>query len=96
MFDKKVKFCSMCNGYKCKLCDDHFDGKKESTFFHQIKSDLTKYDTQSATMIVDLGCPNSVLGVADVERFIKCLSHFQQENLEIVSVDENFKLRLKL
>ena len=91
MSDKKVKFCGMCDGFKCKLCDDHFDGKKQTTSFHQIKSDLTKYDKDKATMIVDLGCPNSVLGVADVDRFRKSLSHFQQENLEIVDVDENFK-----
>ena len=91
MFDKKVKFCSKCDRFKCKFCDDQFDGKKETTSFHQIKSDLTKYDTDSATMIVDLGCPNSVIGIKDVERFIKCLSQFQQESLEMVTVDENFK-----
>ena len=83
MSDKKVKFCTMCDGFTCKLCDKHFDGKKETTSFHQINNDLTKCETDSATMVVDLGCPNSVIGVADVNRFMKCLSHFQQDNLEM-------------
>ena len=42
-------------------------------------------------MIADLGCPNSVLGSNDEEKFIKSLSKFQQENLEIVKVDEKVK-----
>ena len=42
-------------------------------------------------MIVDLGCPNSVLGVQDVEEFIKCLSQFQQEHMKFMHVDEKFK-----
>ena len=41
-------------------------------------------------MVVDLGCPKSVLGVSDVETFEKCLSHVQQENIEMVDVDEQF------
>ena len=43
-------------------------------------------------MVVDLGCPNSLLDVCDVETFEKCLSHVQKENIEMVDVDEKFML----
>ena len=84
----------MCDvGFKCKFCDRTFDKKRplKTTAFHQIKKDLTTFDGDKAKMIVDLGCPNSVLGVCDVETFRKCLSHFQQENMEMLDVDEKFK-----
>ena len=42
-------------------------------------------------MIAIIGCPNSVIGEADVERFIKNLSQYQQDNLEMINVDEKFK-----
>ena len=91
--DRKVRFCDMCTEFKCKFCDKNFDPKKphETTTFHQIEKDLTRVDTKKAKMIVDLGCPNSVLGTCDVETFINCLSHYQQKHLEMIDVDENYK-----
>jgi hypothetical protein len=92
--DRHVRFCEMCDeSYRCKLCDKTFDRKKtfETTSYHQIQKDLTRVDKGKANMIVDLGCPNSVLGVSDVETFISCLSQFQQEHLEMIDVDDNFK-----
>ena len=96
--DKTVRFCVMCTRglacKKCKLCDKMFDEKKplRTTAFHQVKNVLmTTGVRDKARMIVDLGCPNSVIGVSDVEKFRKSLSHYQQENTELLSVDENFK-----
>ena len=92
--DRNVRYCKMCEKkFKCKLCDETFDDRKplETTAYHQIKKDLTTFKRNKATMIVDLGCPNSVIGACDVDIFKKSLSHFQQENLELLDVDENFK-----
>ena len=93
MADKSVKFCNECDGNNCKECDEKFHGKEhlQTTTFHQINVDLTKSDTDSARMIVDLGCPNSVIGDGDVKKFIKSLSHYQQENLELIEADDKFK-----
>ena len=77
MSDKAVRFCTKCEGQKCKLCDKNFH-IYTTTSFHLLKEDITKCDTGSAKIIVDLGCPNSVIGVNDVDRFMKSLSHFQQ------------------
>ena len=90
---KNVTFCSVSENFECKLCDEHFEEKHphRNTTFHQIKHDLTSYETDDATMVVDLGCPNSVLGKSDVQRFIKSLSHLQQENLQFVSAEDKFK-----
>ena len=89
--DRKVKYCENCDDKsKCTLCDKTF-GRKESTSFHQIKKDLISYRKDKAKMIVDLGCPNSVLGVSDVELFESSLSEFQQENLKLISTDDKFK-----
>ena len=94
MTDKNVKFCKMCvQGIKCKSCDKTFDRKKplQTTSFHQIKNDLTTFVAENFTeMITDIGCPNSVIGVADVDRFKRNLSKFQKENIEVRQVDENF------
>ena len=81
---RRKKFCD--DGFKCRMCDKTFDSKKSlgTTSFHQIKKDLTVCNANKATMIVDLGCPNSVLGISDVNKFKKSLSHFQQKNLEII------------
>ena len=93
MADKSVKFCNECDGNNCKECDEKFHGKEplQTTTFHQINLDLTKSDADSARMIVDLGCPNSVIGDGDVKKFIKSLSHYQQENLELIEADDKFK-----
>ena len=42
-------------------------------------------------MILDLGCPNSVISEKDKDLFIQNLSEFQQQNLVIVETDEKFK-----
>ena len=89
--DRRVKNCENCDDKsKCTLCDKTF-GRRESTSFHQIKKDLISYRKDKAKMIVDLGCPNSVLGVSDVELFESSLSEFQQENLKLISADDKFK-----
>ena len=95
--DKLVRFCVMCSSGlacdKCKLCDKLFDEKrpKQTATFHQIGRDLTKGVRDKAMMICDLGCPNSVIGVSDVEKFRNCLSFYQQENIKLVCANENFK-----
>ena len=90
MYEKKVTFS---DAIECKLCDDHFDRNDslQRTSFHIIKRDLTKTEVDNASMIVDLGCPNSLLGKADVGRFVKSLSHFQEANMRVAKVDESFK-----
>ena len=92
--DQVVQFCNDCdNEYSCKICDKVFDKQKprETTSFHQIKKDLTVFHSDKTHMIVDLGCPNSVIGARDVNGFKKCLSDFQQENIEMIAVDDKFK-----
>ena len=42
-------------------------------------------------MIADLGCPNSVIGVKDVDMFIKNLSEYQKAKLESMKVEESFR-----
>ena len=42
-------------------------------------------------MILDLGCPNSVIGIKDKETFIQNLSQFQQKHISIVKTKEKFK-----
>ena len=94
--DKRVQFCLKClPGYRCKLCDRTFDDKtkRHSTSFHQFKVDFTAYAVKdsSTNMIADIGCPRTVIGAKDVERFVENLSKEQQDDLEILDVDENFK-----
>jgi hypothetical protein len=85
----------MCDiGYTCKYCDKTFDKRRplKTTAFHQIKQDITEYNSDKAKMVVDLGCPNSVLGACDVDLFVNCLFQFQQENMEMIEVDETTNL----
>ena len=93
--DKIVKFCSKCSlGNQCKECDKTFNRKDplHSTSFHQIRTDITNFVSgRSKDMIVDIGCPNSVISRKDADNFIKNLSKFQQENLASIQVDEKFK-----
>ena len=95
--DKIVRFCKMCNRgvecVECKFCDKYFNDKTHmgTTSFHQIGNDLTRSKKDKAKMICDLGCPNSVIGAADVDLFRRSLSEYQQGSIELVSVDENFK-----
>ena len=92
--EKKVKFCVHFDGDKCKQCEKYFERKDplQTTSFHQFKKDITSFVTEHSTeMIADIGCPNSVIGVKDVNNFKRNLSNFQQENLEKLEVDENLK-----
>ena len=93
--DKHVQFCSKCvPGYRCKVCDKTFENKVKlhTTSFHQMKTDISVYSVDKSTeMIIDIGCPRSVIGIKDVDKFIRNLSRDQQDNLEIQEVDENFK-----
>ena len=91
---KKVMFCIRCmKGIECKSCDKTFDKEKrfQTTTVHQISKDITVYQTDSTQMICDLGCPNTVIGIGDMDRFVSNLSEFQKERLEIIQVDEKFK-----
>ena len=96
--DSRVKFCTKCvPGFRCKVCDKTFekDGKLHSTSYHQFDADLTSdsYVVQNHTdMIADIGCPNTVIGFEDEKNFIENLSKYQQDNLEVHEVDENFKV----
>ena len=93
--DKVVKFCSQCSLEKrCKACDKTFDRKYtlHTTTFHQLRTDLTNFVSgTSKNMIVDIGCPNTVISRKDVDYFVQNLSKSQQENLKVVQVDEKFK-----
>ena len=89
---KLVKFCDECKfGNECKVCDKTFcgDNQFKSTSYHQLKTDITSFGSKE--MIVDLGCPNSVISRKDVHGFIKNLSKYQQNNLAIIRVDDKFK-----
>ena len=91
---KKVMFCIRCmKGIECKSCDKTFDKQKrfQTTTVHQISTDITVYQTDCTQMICDLGCPNTVIGIGDMDRFVSNLSEFQKERLETIEVDENFK-----
>ena len=74
---KRVKFCVHVGSNTCNLCENAFrsKGAHENTTFHQIKTDLTCYISgDSESMIVDLGCPNTVISRKDKERFIQLAS----------------------
>ena len=55
------------------MCEKTFDGRKSpgTTSFHQIRKDLTAFNVNKATMTVDLGCPNSVLEIIEVDEKFK-------------------------
>ena len=52
---------------------------------------LIIFNSVDTEMIADIGCPNTVIGEADVKRFVQNLSQFQQDNLEVIDADEKFK-----
>ena len=90
-----VKFCRDCSDRnKCGECDKRF-GKKNTfrttTVQDMATNDITTFITEVSRMIVDLGCPNSVIGVKDVDAFIKSLTEYQKTKLEIRQVEESFK-----
>ena len=96
MTDKRhVKFCDYCdNSNTCKRCDKMFTNGKilPTTSFYQVEQDITVFQSGgSKNMIVDLGCPNSVLSSRDENIFIQNLSKVQQKNLQYRKVDEKFK-----
>ena len=74
-------------------CDKTFEGKSylPSTSFHQMNDISTYVSAWSNEMIVDLDCPNSVIGRKDEKNFYRNLSKYQRENLLVVSAEENFK-----
>ena len=58
-----------------------------STRVHDITTtDTTTFIAEVSKMIADVGCPNSVIGVKDVDTFIKSLTEYQQTKLEIVQM----------
>ena len=92
--DQKVKFCVHINGDKCNVCAHRTKRKYPLPInsFHQIKQDITVFIAENETeMIVDIGCPNSVISVDDVRNFKSNLTKFQKENLQIRKVVESFK-----
>ena len=95
--DRKVKFCNTSDCGKrneCKLCENVFRRRSmlRSTTVHHVKGDLVNYVNKARDdMIADIGCPNSVISSKDVDIFVRNLSQFQQECLEVVSADEKFK-----
>ena len=93
--DKVIQFCLKCSSNsECNYCGKTLQVKKEieSTSFHQFKVDITCFVSDSSTdMIVDIGCPNSVIGAKDEQVFKKSLSQFQQDNLRTQKVDSKFK-----
>ena len=92
--DKRVRFCSKCDHRKtCNNCDKTFNSRSNmnTTAFHQMMDITTYLSGKSNVMIADLGCPNSVIGVKDEANFIRSLSSYQREKLEIVKVDEKYK-----
>ena len=95
--DKKVKFCNTSDCGKrneCELCENVFRKRStlRSTTVHHVKGDLVNYVNKARDdMIADIGCPNSVISSKDVDIFVRNLSQFQQDNLEMISADEKFK-----
>ena len=92
---KRVKFCLECDERKsCKLFDKTFEGKSylPSTSFHQMNDISTYVSAWSNEMIVDLDCPNSVIGRKDEKNFYRNLSKYQRENLLVVSAEETLSL----
>ena len=78
---KQVSFCVHAGNNTCKKCENAFRSKSSqaNTSYHQIEKDLTCFSSRnSTTMIVDLGCPNSVISEKDKDFFIQNLSKFQQ------------------
>ena len=94
---KNVKFCIKCDQTdNCRSCEKLFSSKApfKSTSFIQVKEDFTSFLVVKKNMIADIGCPNTVIGEKDAENFQSCLTKFQRENLEYITVDDNFKFGL--
>ena len=91
--DSNVRFCKMCDkGVQCKQCDKTFDENKHlmTTSFHQIKKDLSMCDRDKAKIIVDLGCPNSVIGVSECSRNVFHI--FSKKTLRLLMSMTNLSL----
>ena len=87
---KVVSFCIHFDGTQCGKCDNSSNSRTR-TAFHQIQTDITGFYTdKSSMMIVDLGCPNTVIGQKDEEKFIMSLSKYQREHLKRVKTSEKF------
>ena len=95
--DRKVRFCNTndCRiRNECKLCENTFikRSKARSTTVNHVKADIVcNVSKERDDMIADIGCPNSVISSKDVQSFVKNLSQFQQDNMEIIKADEKFK-----
>ena len=93
----RVRFCNTndCRQQnKCEMCRKTLErkGKMHSTTVHHLKNDIVEYQVETANdMIVDLGCPNSVIGAKDVDNFVRKLSKAQKENIEEIPADDKFK-----
>ena len=86
---REVRFCIHFDDTPCGKCDR---SSNKRTAFHQIQTDITGFYTENnSLMIVDLGCPNTVIGKRDENKFIQSLSKYQQQNLKRVKTNEKFK-----
>ena len=94
---KMVKFCNTNDCRRrneCELCRKMLEKKMkmQSTTVHHLKNDIVNYKVETSNdMIVDLGCPNTVIGAKDVDNFVRKLSKAQQENIEVIPADDKFK-----
>ena len=94
---KMVKFCNTNDCRRrneCELCRKMLEKKMkmQSTTVHHLKNDIVNYKVETSNdMIVDLGCPNTVIGAKDVDNFVRRLSKAQQENIEVIPADDKFK-----
>ena len=92
---KIVKFCRNCTDCNiCEECDERFRRKEmfKTTAVHVIKKDITGFSTKKNGIIVDSGCPNSVMGSKDANEFMESMTEFQKEKLENLKDEENFNV----
>ena len=88
---KLLRFCVHVGEEKCDQCENVLGRRLPSIAFHQ-RTDVSWFLAEkSSTMIADLGCPNTVIGKTDENKFIKSLSKYQQLHLKRVRSNEKFK-----
>ena len=79
--DQKVKFCVHINCKKCNVSENRTRRKSPLPInsFQQNKQDITVFISENSTeMIVDIGCPNSVISVDGERHFKSNLTKFQK------------------